>query len=127
MSRETYSGSCHCGAVRFRFTSEAITTGYRCNCSICVRKGAVLSSYVPATAFELVAGEASLSVYRFGDRDLQHCFCETCGVAPFTVVASVPDGYAGLAQPGARRVNLGCVDGLDPFALTIVVLDGRSL
>ena len=38
-----YSGSCHCGAVRFSYEGEEIISGLRCNCSICSRKGAMMS------------------------------------------------------------------------------------
>ena len=44
MGTKTYKASCHCGSVRFRLASEEITTGKRCNCSICIRKGVVTSS-----------------------------------------------------------------------------------
>lgn len=125
---KTYSGRCHCGAIRFRFKSEAITAGCRCNCSICIRKGSVMSSkYISPADFELIEGEESLAVYQFGDKDLHHCFCKTCGIGPFSVLASVPPMYGGPAKPGDRRVNLGCVDELDPFGLEITILDGRSL
>jgi hypothetical protein len=122
-----YSGSCHCGAIRFRFKSEAITVGFRCNCSICIRKGIVMSSkYISPADFEQMQGEESLAVYQFGDKDVRHCFCRTCGICPFNVVASVPSSYQGPAKPGDLRVNLGCIDGLDPLALEISIIDGRS-
>src|SRR5258708_39870218 len=38
-----YHARCHCGRVRFSFRSPEITAGKRCNCSLCVRRGAVLS------------------------------------------------------------------------------------
>jgi hypothetical protein len=127
MLPKTYSGSCHCGAVRFTFTSDEITSGCRCNCSICIRKGIVMSSeYIPSDAFEL-DGEESLAVYQFGDKDMCHYFCRTCGICPFAGVASLPDGYEGQAKLGDRRVNLGCIDSLNPLALEITVIDGRSL
>jgi len=114
----TYAGSCHCGAVRFRFRSDRITTGVRCNCSICRRKGAVMSSrYIPVDAFELLAGGDALARYQFGDRVVNHYFCPTCGVYPF---------HDWSGEPGAYRVNLGCVDGLDPNAVEVTMLDGRS-
>ena len=117
MSARTYHGSCHCGAVRFRFVADPITTACRCNCSICVRKGAVMSTqYVPPADFVLEPG-ATLSCYWFGDRDVNHHFCTTCGVYPF---------HDTTAAPGAYRVNLGCVDDVDPLALQIKLLDGRS-
>jgi hypothetical protein len=126
LEMKSYSGSCHCGAVRFRFTSDEIRSGCRCNCSICIRKGIVMSSeYVPPDAFALV-GEESLAVYQFGDKAVYHYFCKTCGVSPFNGVASLPPTYQGRAKLGDRRVNLGCVDGLDPLALKIDIIDGRS-
>lgn len=125
-ARKRYRGSCHCGAVRFRFDSDEIVSGCRCNCSICMRKGSVMSSaYIPADAFELEGGDA-LRVYQFGDKSLEHSFCERCGISLFSRVASLPPDYPGPARVGDRRVNLGCVDGVDPFALAIELLDGRS-
>src|SRR6266568_8158184 len=63
---KTYSGSCHCGAVRFSFRSEEITTGCRCNCSFCTRKGTVMSSkYIAPDDFDLLEGKDALSVYQF--------------------------------------------------------------
>lgn len=126
MLPKTYRGSCHCGAVRFTFKSNEITSGCRCNCSICIRKGIVVSSeYIPSEAFE-VDGEQSLAVYQFGDKAMRHYFCKTCGICPFSRVANLPDGYEGRAKIGDRRVNLGCIDGLDSLALEITVIDGRS-
>jgi hypothetical protein len=122
-----YQAKCHCSAVRFSFTSEPITSGLRCNCSICVRKGSVMSArYYKPEEFTEIVGAESLSVYGFGDRDVNHVFCRTCGVHPFNVVASVPSDYTGAARPGERRVNLGCVEGLDVYALEIEIIDGRS-
>ncbi len=124
---KTYNASCHCGSVRFRFRSEEMTTGRRCNCSICIRKGVVMSArYLPPEAFEEITGTDCLSLYQFGDKDVKHYFCKVCGVCPFNVVAAVPPGYDGPARPGDYRINLGCVHGLDVLALAIDVIDGRS-
>lgn len=83
------------------------------------------SEYISPDAFEVEGGE-SLAVYQFGDHAVYHYFCKTCGICPFSGVASLPDGYPGRAQIGDRRVNLGCIDGLNPLALEITVIDGRS-
>jgi hypothetical protein len=113
-----YVGSCHCGSVRFRFDGEPITTGLRCNCSICSRKGAVMSvPYYSPEDFALDEGAGCLGVYRFGDNVVNHYFCKCCGIYPFHDLAT---------KPGHYRVNLGCVDGIDPLALAIDVVDGRS-
>jgi hypothetical protein len=122
----TYTGSCHCGAVRFTFDSEEITSGCRCNCSICIRKGIVMSSkYISPDAFA-VEGAESLAIYQFGDHSVYHYFCKTCGISPFNGVASLPESYQGRAKVGDRRVNLGCIHDLEPLALEIEIIDGRS-
>jgi hypothetical protein len=118
MSRRTYEGRCHCGAVRFRFASDEITRGIKCNCSICVRRGAVRSTaYIPPEDFEALEGLEALTLYLWGDRMVNHWFCRTCGIHPFSDAT---------AKPGHYRVNLGCVDGVDVFALEVNLIDGRS-
>ena len=122
----TYHASCHCGSVRFEFASEEITSGRRCNCSICSRKGIVMSPRYYRPEEMRIEGESFLSLYQFGDKDVNHYFCRTCGISPFNRVAKVPADYTGSARPGYCRVNLGCVQELDVFALDIEVIDGRS-
>ncbi len=113
-----YEGSCHCGAVRFRFRSEEITRGIRCNCSICVRHGAVKSAaWVPPADIELLEGKEALSVYRWGDRTVNNYFCPTCGIYTFHEV---------IRNPGHLRFNLGCIEGIDPLAVEIELIDGRA-
>jgi hypothetical protein len=115
----TYDGHCHCGAIRFRIQSEPITTGIRCNCSICIRLGAVMStSYFAPDAFERLDDGAALRVYLWGDRMVNHHFCAICGIYPF---------HDATTAPGHYRVNLGCLDDVDPLALEIRLIDGRSL
>ena len=112
---KTYEGQCHCGAVRFRLRTERITAGVRCNCSICVRKGAVMSAkyFGPEEVLE-ISGTEHLAAYRCGDRMMDHVFCRTCGIYPFH------------EWEGTYRVNLGCIEGLDVYGLEIGLIDGRS-
>jgi len=113
----SYAGHCHCGAVRFRIESEPITRGLRCNCSICARRGNVLSAaYFPPERIA-VEGREALSLYQWGDRIVRFWFCRTCGIHVF---------HDTTEKPGWLRVNLGCVDDLDALALPIDWVDGRS-
>lgn len=117
MAKVDYKARCHCGRVQFSFKSEEIKTGKRCNCSICVRKGAVMSSqYIPAMDFRPHSNLDDLIDYRWNDQVVNHLFCKTCGIYP----------YHGDSEYG-YRVNLGCVEGIDPFALEIGIIDGRSM
>lgn len=115
-----YRGRCHCGRVRFSFRSPEITTARRCNCSLCVRRGAVLSpTYIPAADFTPHDRAEDLGEYLWNEHVLHNYFCKACGV--FVYIGDGDgnrDGY---------RVNLGCVDGLDVFALEITIIDGKSL
>ena len=74
-------------------------------------------AYVPPADIELLEGTDALEVYRFGDRMVNHHFCRICGIHPF---------HDTVERPGFLRFNLGCIDGLDPLALEIALIDGRS-
>ncbi|MEZ4273137.1 MAG: GFA family protein [Myxococcota bacterium] len=112
-----YKARCHCGRIRFSFRAGPITTGKRCNCSICVRKGAVMSSeYFPAEDFQPHADMDDFIAYQWNDRVIDHLFCKTCGIYP----------YHGNTEYG-YRVNLGCVENLDVFSLDISLIDGKSM
>jgi hypothetical protein len=73
-----------------------------------------------------VEGSEHLARYQFGDKDVNHFFCPTCGIAPFSTVASVPPDYTGPARPGDYRINLGCVHDVDVLALDIEVINGKA-
>ena len=117
MSKREYKGHCQCGTIRFSFLSEEIKEGRRCNCSMCVRKGAVLSAnYISAADFQGHRDMSQLADYRWGERLLNNLFCKNCGIFP----------YFGNDEWG-YRVNLGCVDELDVLALEIGIIDGRAM
>ena len=114
---ETYQGSCHCGAIKFSYTGEKIEKGLRCNCSICSRKGAMMSTQViPGDKLDITASENALGLYQFGQKTAKHFFCKQCGIYPFHETARAPGHY---------RVNLGCIEGIDTFALQADVFDGK--
>jgi hypothetical protein len=108
---EKFFGSCHCGKVRFAVTLDARKPleAVECDCSICTMKG-FLHVIVTRDAFEILQGEDALTTYTFNTGVAKHTFCNTCGVHPFYVPRSHPDGI---------DVNLRCfddVDGVSPRA-----------
>lgn len=114
-----YQGRCHCGAVRFSYEGEEITSGLRCNCSICSRKGAMMSTEaVPPDRFHIEAADGALGLYQFGSQTAKHYFCKNCGIYPF---------HETSRKIGHFRVNLGCVEGIDPFNLEWDLFDGKHL
>lgn len=113
-----YTGSCHCQSVKFEFESEEIKSALKCNCSICIRKNAVMSQpYFSKPAFKIISGENELSTYQWGDKDVNHYFCKHCGVHPF---------HDTTYEPGKYRVNLNCVEQVNHGALDIHYFDGRN-
>ncbi len=59
----THKGGCHCGAIRFAYDGEEITQGLRCTCSICRRKGAMMSTEViPVEQLNIDADAADIGL-----------------------------------------------------------------
>lgn len=117
MSAELLHGSCHCGAVKFEVRTP-ITPASRCNCSLCRRKGALMSPGFAGDQLKIVSGEDALTMYQFNTRVAKHYFCKHCGIYPF---------HQTRKDPLLWRVNLGCLEGVDPYALEASVADGASL
>jgi hypothetical protein len=110
-----HEGGCHCGAVRFEVEAPADVEVEDCNCSICRMTG-FLHLIVPRSKFRLVRGEEVLTSYRFNTGVANHLFCSRCGIKPFYVPRSNPDGV---------DVNVRCFD-RPPRAMTVVQFDGRN-
>ena len=71
---------------------------------------------VPKSAFRLLQGKDSLTTYTFNSGVAQHYFCRVCGIKPFYIPRSNPDGY---------DVNVRCLDP-QPGNITIKEFDGRN-
>lgn len=117
MSNDLHHGSCHCGAVQFEVRS-GLTPAARCNCSLCRRKGALMSPLFPAAQLKIIQGEDALTLYQFNTHVARHYFCKHCGIYPF---------HQTRKDPLMWRVNIGCLDGVDPYSFDAGVNDGASL
>ena len=110
-----YPGHCHCGAVAFEVEAPERLVAQDCNCSICTMTG-FIHLIVPRSRFRLVRGEEKLATYRFNTGVAQHRFCRTCGVKPFYIPRSNPDGV---------DVNIRCLDPL-PKDFVTEPFEGRD-
>jgi len=113
-----YEGGCHCGAVRFAVTLDLTKPVTRCNCTICT-KVAQTGGLTKPEAFELLAGEDSLSSYEWRTRQAKRYFCKHCGVHCY--------GAGHLDALGGDFVSI-CVNTLDDVdvgTLKLLYWDGR--
>lgn len=112
-----YTGSCHCGNVRFSVEAD-IDQVIDCNCSHCSRKGYLLS-FVPRTSLEVETPRVALATYLFNTHKIEHRFCPVCGCAPFG---------EGLDPAGRQMaaINVRCIENIDLAALPRMAVDGRA-
>jgi hypothetical protein len=122
---EEFIARCHCGKVQGRFRCNAYKIyALDCNCSDCdMRKN--VHTVVPAVDFTILENaeepsyEDATTLYQWGTKKAVRRFCKTCGVLPWYIARSNPDGYA---------ITLQCVDwtadGKTPPVIEIVKFDG---
>lgn len=115
---KTYTGGCHCGKVRYEVTMD-ITSAISCNCSICSKRGWLLS-FVPIPDFKLTAGEDELTDYLFNKQMIHHLFCSTCGTASF---GKGSDGQGN----DMIAINLRCLDRVDINSIPVTPYDGKNI
>ncbi len=118
---KTYTGSCHCGAVRYEVDLDLSQGTFKCNCSICTKMRNWLAVVKP-DAFRLVAGESELGEYQFGKHTIHHLFCKRCGVSSF--------GWGQDPKIGGKfyAIKVNCLDDAsidDLVDAPVIVVDGR--
>ena len=92
---------CHCGSVEAEINApENLEKILRCNCSLCKRKGAIMSM-VKNEDFKITKGEDKLKLYQYHTKVANHYFCTECGIYTH---------HNPRSAPAMTGFNLGCVD-----------------
>ena len=109
---------CHCGAIEAEINIQGnIEKLLRCNCSLCKRKGAIMSM-VKNENYKIIKGENKLILYQFHTKVAKHYFCSICGIYTH---------HNPRSNPAMTGFNLGCVDEIDTFTLkNILINDGQN-
>ena len=115
---KTYGGGCHCGKVRYEVTTD-LGRVISCNCSICSRKGHLLT-FVGEDAFKLLSGADATTDYQFNKHVIHHLFCSTCGISSY--------GW-GTGKDGKKMfsINARCLDDVDLDKLEVSKFDGKKM
>ena len=112
-------GSCHCGAVHWRFdgAAESVTS---CNCTVCRRYGVLWAYDWEGEGIHVMGATRA---YIRGDRQLEFHFCPVCGcVTHWRAIEAGKDGRRRIAvnvrltEPEAvARIPLRRFDGLERY------------
>ena len=111
--------TCHCENVELEVNipEAGFPKLMRCNCSLCKRKGAVMSP-LPKENVKLVKGQDNLKLYQYHTKVAEHYFCSNCGIYTHHKMRS---------NPNMIGVNVACIEGINPFELgDIAVNDGMN-
>jgi len=111
--KHTHTACCHCGAVQLALNlPDGIIDLRRCDCSMCMRRGTIVTS-AGLDGLKVVAGKDKLSLYQFNSGTTKHYFCSVCGIYTHHQRRSNPNQFG---------VNVGCIEGVNPYELTGVTL-----
>lgn len=84
--------------------TDGLNTARRCDCSFCLRRGAIAVS-APLSGIKVLQGLDNLTLYQFGTQTAKHWFCKTCGIYTHHQRRSNPNEYG---------VNVAILDGINP-------------
>ena len=98
--------SCHCGEVEVEINLLEFEKFIRCNCSICKRKGYIMTPVSPDN-FKLIKGQDLLTLYQYHTKVAEHYFCSKCGIYTHTNPRSNHDRV--------YMINIACIEGVNPF------------
>ncbi len=103
---------CHCGAVVLELQlPDGIVDPRRCDCSLCRRRGAIVAS-VPLAGLRVLQGSDALRLCQFNTFTAEHWFCGRCGIYMH---------HRRRSNPQEHGYNVGCLDGVDPYALEVAI------
>lgn len=121
--KKTYTGSCHCGKVRYEAELDLSQGTGRCNCSYCakVRNWSVITK---PENLRVLVGAQDLSHYQFTtESPNRHEFCKHCGVRMFS------RGHIEEIGGAYVSVTIASIDNLsdqERAALPVRYMDGRN-
>ena len=110
--------TCHCKGVEAEVNvQQPFTKIIRCNCSICKRKGAIMTMVGPDD-FKIIKGAELLKLYQYHSKTAKHYFCSKCGIYTH---------HNPRSNPSMFGINVGCLDGIDALKLeNISINDGEN-
>ncbi len=100
--KQTYTGSCHCGKVRFEVDADLDHVRI-CDCTLCRKRGA-LNFRVEEDDIRVLTPLDEMTLYQWHTKTAKDYFCPECGILPFRRPRTAPEVWT---------VNVRCLDGVD--------------
>ena len=113
---KTYTGSCHCGDVKFEVDLELDHVRV-CDCSICRKRGA-LNHRVTDEQIRVLTPLDEMTLYQWHTKTAKDYFCPRCGILPFRRPRTAPELWT---------VNVRCLDDVDLNELPVRDVHGSQL
>ena len=77
--KRTYTGSCHCGAVRYEADIDLAQGTSKCNCTFCMKTRS-WKAFVKPPSFRVLSGSDNIKGYHKHPLASLTYFCDVCGV-----------------------------------------------
>ena len=108
---------CHCVVVEAEINMPGkLEKVLRCNCSLCKRKGSVMSM-VKNDDFKIIKGEDKLSLYQFHTKVATHYFCSMCGICTH---------HHPRINPAMTGFNFRCIEDIDTIKFQDILINNRQ-
>ena len=112
--------TCHCGLIEIEVNiKKNFEDLYRCNCSMCIRKGAIIA-IVDKKDLKVIKGMDKLTCYQFKTNVAKHYFCSNCGIQTHNLRRRDPNTYG---------INVACINEISTkelFNFKVRINDGRN-
>lgn len=110
--------TCHCKGVEITvILKNDLKNIVRCNCSICKRKGSIMTMVGPED-FKIIKGLELLTEYQFHSKVAKHFFCSICGIYTH---------HNPRKDPSLFGINVGCLEESNAIdSKDVKILDGAN-
>ena len=125
--KQTYSGSCHCGNIKFEVDAD-LDHVRSCDCSICKKRGALIHR-VEEDCLRLLTPLKEMSLYQWHTRTAKDYFCPKCGILPFRRPRALTESEieAGMVPFTGWAINVRCLVGVDLSTIPVKKIYGSKL
>ena len=120
--RKTFTGSCHCGAVRYEAEIDLAQGPAKCNCTFCM-KARSWKVFVKPSSFRLLGGSDNVKGYQKHPQASPKYFCVTCGMRTHEL------GSADYMGGDFVGIYIASIDNVEPGELIMAPVrysDGRN-